>query len=363
MEPMIIHRKKNQNGTVQTSTEWISTSEEASVSSPILISKSITTTTPSTESVSQGGGGANTAPSTTTTITTAPRKNGDYTIFKTIRFLSILLWVFTFTIIVWISVPLTIIFIDPFLKKLKVRKYYFPLEILSRAWARGIIWLLNVEVKLEGADLLRACECKPTVMMYTHASYLDPVVMQGYSPIPSKFIFKKELLFLLPVVFILAYLVGHIPINRKKKQAAIDSINEAASSIIKYNRCVSISPEGTRSKDGELQPFKKGPFHLAINTKAMIAPVCVYGAYDLWPSKNFFPNSGTIVARFLPPFEIPKESTVDSLLDLTRHKIEEAVSKPPANFNPFPTKPSISHSLFFIFGMTTLFYLVLKYLL
>ncbi|KYQ90537.1 hypothetical protein DLAC_09162 [Tieghemostelium lacteum] len=286
----------------------------------------------------------------------------EFKLFKLIRLTAVLLWVCTFTVLVWIIMPLNLIVLDPLCKYFRVRSKNYSLEILSRFWAKSILFLLNIKIVIEGDQHLEICQEKATVMVYSHSSYLDPVILQAYSPIPSKFIFKRELLYILPVVFVLAALVGHIPINRKKKDAAIDSINDAAEVVSKYNKCVTISPEGTRSPDGNLQSFKKGAFHLALKSQSTISPVVFFGNHLLWPPTQLLPNSGTSYVRFLNPYRIPQDSTVDSLLDQTREVMLKSLESPPKNFQTFPSKPSAKHSFIFLIIMIPLLYNIFKFL-
>ncbi|KAF2074674.1 hypothetical protein CYY_004024 [Polysphondylium violaceum] len=268
-------------------------------------------------------------------------------VFRVIRFIAIFLFACTATLIVWASVPVFLT-VDPLLRKMGIKRYYSVLEVLSRAWAKSMLWIMNIRVRTEGLELLNNEKEVPTTIMYQHTSYLDPVILQAYCPIPSKYIFKKELIFLLPVVFVLAYIAGHIPINRKKKDSAIESINEAASIMLNEKRSISISPEGTRSRDGNIQEFKKGPFHLAIKSNSVIIPVCFFGNYEIWNIHTTFPYNGETCIRFHSPKQISKSTSIDTLLSEVRESMIDSVSKPPKDFNPFPSKPSASHAILYL---------------
>ncbi|EGC34925.1 hypothetical protein DICPUDRAFT_152794 [Dictyostelium purpureum] len=278
---------------------------------------------------------------------------------RLLRFIAIVLWAITATVIVWMSVPFNYIS-DPILKKFNVKRRYFLLEFLSRMWGKGLLWIMNIKVITEGLELYDDFKEQPSVLAYSHTSYLDPVILQGYSPIPCKFIFKRELLYIFPMVFLLAHIVGHIPINRKKKHSAIESINEAAEAMIKKDICVAVSPEGTRSKDGNLKEFKKGPFHLSLKSKSNIVPVVFFGNYQLWKSSCFFPYSGTVCIRFLPTIQLEKDDTVESLSGRVRESMLKSLHKPPKNFNPFCETGS-SHTIFYLILMGTIIFSTLKF--
>ncbi|EKU20096.1 1-acyl-sn-glycerol-3-phosphate acyltransferase, partial [Nannochloropsis gaditana CCMP526] len=66
---------------------------------------------------------------------------------------------------------------------------------------------------------------------------------------------------------------------------------------------VALSPEGTRSKTGQLMRFKKGPFYVQAESRASIAPVVIQGTFELWPPKYFFTCPGQVCMKYLPPID------------------------------------------------------------
>ncbi|KAK5583417.1 hypothetical protein RB653_005010 [Dictyostelium firmibasis] len=274
--------------------------------------------------------------------------------FRILRFIVIITWAIIVTTLVWLSIPFGFI-LDPIYKKYKISKWYSPLEMASRAWSIGILWVLNIKVRTEGFELYKDYEQQPSVLMYSHSSYLDPIVLQGYSPIPCKYIYKKELIYLFPWLFLLAYFVGHIPINRGKKNSAISSINDAASIIETKKYCVAISPEGTRSKDGNLIDFKKGPFHLAMKSNSTIVPVVFFGNNQIWNSNTFFPHSGNLVVRCLPPIKIEKDDTVDSISKKVRVKMLKSLHTRPVDYKTF-TDNGIFHTILYLGSLSYIIY-------
>ncbi|GAM29075.1 hypothetical protein SAMD00019534_122510 [Acytostelium subglobosum LB1] len=246
-------------------------------------------------------------------------------------------------------------------KALGIAKHMYPLEVISRLWAFLTLWIANIEIVTEGDENLKACEDKPTILLYSHSSTIDPMAILTVTPLPTKFIFKKELLYMLPMIFPLSALVGHIPIDRFSRDQAVSAINKAAKRIKDNNTCVVISPEGTRSRDGTLQAFKKGPFHMALQTKAMIAPVCVFGSYELWPVYQFLPNSGKIFLRYLPPFQVDDDANVDELLERTRNCMVESMKTPPAKFEPLEGAGKCNHAIITLFVYASIIYCLYNY--
>ncbi|GAM27622.1 hypothetical protein SAMD00019534_107980, partial [Acytostelium subglobosum LB1] len=274
-------------------------------------------------------------------------KRQDSALVKAFRFIGSVIWVLLITTGMWLAAPVTFV-IGPVLRTFKVRKYYYPLELLSRAWAWGVLWINDIDITVEGGHLPVECEGKSTILMYSHASNVDPITLMGYTQNPSKFIFKKELLYFVPYVFAIGMIMGHIPINRKKRQSAFESIDIAAAKVKDYKACVVISPEGTRSNDGILQPFKKGPFHMALKSGARIAPVVLFGNHEVWPTSSLLPSSGSVYVRYLPSFEIGEKDDIDSLLEKTYEMMHGALVTPPEGFEPHKKGCQIGHAAIFL---------------
>jgi 1-acyl-sn-glycerol-3-phosphate acyltransferase len=88
----------------------------------------------------------------------------------------------------------------------------------------------------------------------------------------------------------------HIPIRRQVKSAAFAAYDEAAN-YIREGMSAVVFAEGTRSRDGRLQPFKKGPFVLAIAASVPVVPVLCAGTYELMPKGSWSPKPGTVTLR------------------------------------------------------------------
>lgn len=153
------------------------------------------------------------------------------------------------------------------------------------------------------------------VIMANHCSFLDvfaiPTVFQGkFSAVAADKNFK------IPVYSIFLKRMKVVPIDRSNRAQAIAGIKKAES-LIKDGYNIVILPEGTRTKDGHLGPFKKGGFHLAINTKARILPITTKGLFHIKPINRFIIKPGKISINVGNPIETDNK-TVDDLLDETR---------------------------------------------
>ena len=141
---------------------------------------------------------------------------------------------------------------------------------------------------------------RPALYLSNHSSQIDPLVAIAVCPYGGCGVAKKEILTV--PFFGWAYRVsGHLTIDRSNRESAIRSLKELGELVRNMNIGVWIWPEGTRSVDGQLLPFKKGFAHIALQTKLPIIPVVVRGAHELWQNKTFVVRSGTFEVEALEP--------------------------------------------------------------
>jgi 1-acyl-sn-glycerol-3-phosphate acyltransferase len=119
------------------------------------------------------------------------------------------------------------------------------------------------------------------VFVANHVSWVDVWVLAALLPGRVRFLAKREL-FWVPFFGSAMKQAGHIPIDRQNRRAAFDAYAEAVRLIQQGTRAV-IFGEGTRSRDGTLQPLKKGPFVLAIQAGVPVVPVFIEGTYGVLP--------------------------------------------------------------------------------
>ena len=169
-----------------------------------------------------------------------------------------------------------------------------------------------------------AVEEGPYIYVFNHTSLLDTFVMITVIPEFTGAIGKKEQ-FDVPLWGWILRRWGAVPIDRKDAKDAIqrmDKVEEAVHSGLS----LLIAPEGTRSPDGALLPFKKGPFHIALNTKTPIVPVAIKGAYRA-KNKNSWKLTPSTITVDLALNVVPSEdgSTVESLAQETRQRIQNKI--------------------------------------
>jgi len=146
----------------------------------------------------------------------------------------------------------------------------------AKARARTLTWMLGVDVRVHGLGHLAGGG--PFVFAPNHQSHLDILVLLGFLPGRTRFAAKKEL-WAHPVVGAVLDTLGMVPIDRDQPERAIDALDRAAAERHSFV----IFPEGTRSRTGQLLPFKKGAFVLAIAAGLPIVPVVCRGTRRLMP--------------------------------------------------------------------------------
>jgi 1-acyl-sn-glycerol-3-phosphate acyltransferase len=161
---------------------------------------------------------------------------------------------------------------------------------LARLWARVLLAAPGVRIQVVQHAPLDPK--RPYVFMANHASMIDIWAVFVGVPVPLRFIAKKQL-GAIPL-FGWAMRAGRfIFIDRQNAASARRSIHEAARRI-KSGQSVVIFPEGTRTRDGSLAPFKKGGFHLAIDSSADIVPVAIHGSRALMPRGSALIRAGQV---------------------------------------------------------------------
>ena len=115
-----------------------------------------------------------------------------------------------------------------------------------------------------------------------------------------------------------------VPVDRHNRDAAISSV-QAAAGVLNSGLNMTIFPEGTRSPDGKLLPFKKGPFYLAMETGVPIAPVTIFGTERMMPKGTLRIRPGRATLIFHPPIDPTKFADREKLMENVRATIESGL--------------------------------------
>jgi 1-acyl-sn-glycerol-3-phosphate acyltransferase len=169
---------------------------------------------------------------------------------------------------------------------------------LERTWARALLRLWGVDVRVRGAENVPG---GPAVFAANHASALDIPLLFGYLPADFRIIHKRSL-YLFPVIGLYLYLAGHIAIDRGNPFRARRSLSRAAARIA-AGESVAVFPEGTRSPDGSVMPFKRGSFVLALEAGVPVVPVSLCGVKRLSAQGLVFLRAGAVGLVVHAPIE------------------------------------------------------------
>lgn len=177
-------------------------------------------------------------------------------------------------------------------------------DFIAHTWARAVLVAAGVRIRIKGAERLKESIDVPRIFATNHVSWFDVFVLASIVP-RFAFVAKSELL-KIPIFGPGALAVGTVPIDRNNRKSAFASYEEAATRIA-GGRSVIVFPEGTRGTAYPIRPFKKGPFVLAIASRASVVPTVLYGTLPIFPRDSYrlHRGGGLVEVEFLDP--IPTE--------------------------------------------------------
>lgn len=169
-------------------------------------------------------------------------------------------------------------------------------------YIRIVAWSFGIRRRLEGWEALpegiRAGR-EPVVFVGNHASLFDPPLLISTLPAHVAFLAKREL-FRVPFLGWVMAMAGFIPIDRGHRGRALASLHDAAR-LVREGRCLAAFPEGTRSVDGSLLPFKKGVFALAVDAGVPVVPIAIHGGIRIVPKGTWRVGGGPYRIRVGTP--------------------------------------------------------------
>jgi 1-acyl-sn-glycerol-3-phosphate acyltransferase len=226
-----------------------------------------------------------------------------------------LLWTNAFLFFYTILLTPAVMVLTLFDKKGRLVHFYIAVP-----WAKGILKAFGLKVRVKGLENIDPA--KPHIYMTNHQSILDIFALLAYIPVDFKFIVKQELM-RIPIFGFNMRRAGYIGIERDEPRKAVASM-KAAAERIKKGASVLIFPEGTRSIDGKLLPFKKGGFNLALKSQCDIIPVAISNSCLLAPKGSFRIKKGAFHIHFGKPIPV-KAYTKRNMAELM-HCVREGIS-------------------------------------
>lgn len=172
-------------------------------------------------------------------------------------------------------------------------------ERIFRAWARAMLRICRV--RLYAPSVSAVDWSRNYIVVSNHGSLVDIPALVAGTPVPLKFLAKKELL-RIPLMGTYLLRAGHIPVDRRNSRAAVQSLKDAAKILAEGGRSVLIFPEGTRSS-GPVGPFREGAALLGIHSGIPILPVGIVGANKVLPNRSATLTPGPVELRFGTPVE------------------------------------------------------------
>ena len=192
---------------------------------------------------------------------------------------------------------------------------------VARLWARTVLRVTGTRVKVIGRENI--IKEKPHLFMANHQSDFDIPIVFAAIPVDFLWTVKKEL-FSVPVFGRALKKAGYIEIDRNNPAKAMNGLHGAAEKL-RSGMSIATFPEGTRSRDGKLLPFKQGMFYLAIQTGTPIVPLSIIGSGKIMAKDSITIKPGEIAMVIGKPVDVEGYSLDDryALIEKVRSIIAE----------------------------------------
>ncbi len=191
-----------------------------------------------------------------------------------------------------------------------------PMWFARKAWGPWGLWLSGVDLEV----VRQAPDPEgPAIFAANHASAIDIWVAVAAIPRSVRFVAKAEV-FRWPVFGWYMTMGGHVPVDRRDHARAVESLSRAAGRV-RAGTSLIVFPEGTRSRDGLVHAFKKGPFAIAGQAGVPVVPVAITGAGKVTPKSLLHVHPGPVRVTFGRPVRAADHPGKDELLREVRRQI------------------------------------------
>lgn len=207
-------------------------------------------------------------------------------LYSVYKFLFYIPFLVVWTVLNFIGV----VFVSPFSPRHASRWF-------ARLWGRGLTAAVPARVKLTGTENIDPGSAY--IIVANHLSIVDITVLYGYLKLDLKWIMKKEVR-RIPVIGIGCVMLGHIFLDRQNSQVAIRQLQDVKKELTP-GTSILFFPEGTRSRDGNLQAFKMGAFKMAQDLEIPILPITIIGTDEILTpdGMELYPGSARMILH--PP--------------------------------------------------------------
>lgn len=194
---------------------------------------------------------------------------------------------------------------------------------IAARWCQLLARMVPVKVKITGLEHITPNQSY--VVVANHISQFDIPVIYGYCGLDLRWVMKAEIRWI-PFVAMACRAIGHIFINRSDPEQARQAINTAVSRL-KPGTGVLFFPEGTRSRSGQLLPFKKGAFRVAVDQSLPLLPMTVIGTREIMAADSIQLYPGEVELVIHPPISTEAHGVTDipMLAERSRQVIASAL--------------------------------------
>jgi 1-acyl-sn-glycerol-3-phosphate acyltransferase len=225
-------------------------------------------------------------------------------------FLTLFFWILATPVAALVALPYTIL----------TKRVDF-LYRTGMAIAAAGVRLAGIQVSAEGLE--RLDPSATYIFLANHASNVDPPVLLPRIPRRTSVLVKQEL-FRLPILGRAMRIGQLVPVERGKREQAVKSLERAAE-VLRSGINMTIFVEGTRSTDGNLLPFKKGPFYLAMETGTPVVPVTIAESFAVLPKGKIIARRGTVRLVFHEPIHPWRFENKEALMSAVRERIASSL--------------------------------------
>lgn len=194
--------------------------------------------------------------------------------------------------------------------------------LLIRFWARGVLWVCGISVRVHGRERLDAATSY--LFMANHQSNFDiPILMAAFDTLQVRWVSKREVR-KVPIIGLCLQRTKQVLVDRESPTQAVAVIRQVKT-LLNAGISVIFFPEGTRTRDGRLQAFKPGGFAVAVEAGVPVVPVTVKGSRALWSPGGLDIRPGVVEVVFSEPVQLAshlnKKAAREDLLTRVRAAI------------------------------------------
>ena len=237
------------------------------------------------------------------------RSGGGPSVWATLKMLAV--WLTLGPIVGIIGIPYTLIVGD-------ISRLYWVSMWITRTGIRAAGISLRIE-GIENMPVGRTC-----ILMSNHVSNLDPPILLPAIPVRISVLLKKELM-KIPILGPAMRLAKFVPVERGSRRETAQAMAAAAAAALKAGLPIVVFPEGTRTLDGRLSRFKKGPFFLAQQTGAPIVPVAISGTEKMLKKGSAWVTPGVARVQLLKVIEPEDYGSREELIEAVHGAIAAAL--------------------------------------